>query len=96
MAQPWPPGDEPEIPDADLGTVKPTGQECAREWPAGPPGADYYAPPGPDPNPPAALAAGAGLAAGTAAGQDPSAGSGAGAGLAAGTGTGQDPVAEQT
>lgn len=45
---PWPPGQEPDVPDADLGTVKPDGAECAREWPDGPPGEDYYAPPPPD------------------------------------------------
>jgi hypothetical protein len=47
MAQPWPPGEEPDVPDADLGTVKVPGEELAREWPDGPPGADYYVPPDP-------------------------------------------------
>jgi hypothetical protein len=43
MAQPWPPGSEPEnVGDIEMGTVKPFGGECAREWPLGPPGHDYY------------------------------------------------------
>ena len=45
-AQPWPPGAEPGQPDADLGWVKPDGQELARHWPDGPPGDSWSAPPG--------------------------------------------------
>jgi hypothetical protein len=43
---PWPPGDEPgNAGGLDMGTVKPPGDECAREWPDVPPGLDYYSPP---------------------------------------------------
>lgn len=49
MAQPWPPGTEPEVPGADLGTVKAPGSELARHWPDGPPG---MVPPGAGPAPP--------------------------------------------
>jgi hypothetical protein len=46
MAQPWPPGQEPGNPGGlEMGTVKPEGDELAREWPATPPGDDYYTPP---------------------------------------------------
>jgi hypothetical protein len=59
MGQPWPPGTEPGQPDAELGTVKPDGYELARHWPDGPPGHDYWQPPGgggvdPGPLPPVA------------------------------------------
>lgn len=46
LAQPWPDGTEPGNCGAlDMGTVKEPGTECAREWPDGAPGADYYTPP---------------------------------------------------
>jgi hypothetical protein len=46
MSQPWPDGTEPGNPGGlDMGTVKEPGTECAREWPDGPPGADFYDPP---------------------------------------------------
>jgi hypothetical protein len=46
MAQPWPDGDEPGNPGGlEMGTVKPDGGECSREWPAGAPGHGYYDPP---------------------------------------------------
>ena len=32
MAQPWPPGTEPGQPNAELGWVKPDGEERARDW----------------------------------------------------------------
>ena len=64
MAQPWPPGTEPGVPDADLGWVKPPGDERARVWPdlppgdLGPPGDGGIgpAPPEPDGYPPPAAA----------------------------------------
>jgi hypothetical protein len=59
MSQPWPPGNEPGNPGArDMGTVKPGGAECAREWPAGPPGLGYYAPPPPADDGPGAVMSG--------------------------------------
>jgi hypothetical protein len=46
MSQPWPDGEEPGNPGGlDMGTVKAPGIECAREWPDGAPGLDYYDPP---------------------------------------------------
>jgi hypothetical protein len=45
MAQPWPDGEEPiNLGQLEMGTVKPEGGECAREWPE-PPGDGYYTPP---------------------------------------------------
>jgi hypothetical protein len=55
LAQPWPPGQEPEnIAGIEMGTVKPPGGECARVWPDGPPGHDYWLG-SPDPVPAAAF-----------------------------------------
>ena len=46
VSQPWPDGQEPGNPGAiEMGTVKAPGEECSREWPAAPPGDDYYVPP---------------------------------------------------
>ena len=57
MAQPWPDGTEPGYyGNTEVGTIKPRGAECAREWPDGPPGHDYHVPPlvsPPDEPPPA-------------------------------------------
>jgi PKD repeat protein len=59
MAQPWPPGTEPGFPDADLGWVKPDGEERARDWADQHPGQEIGGPggdidPAPLPGPPAA------------------------------------------
>jgi PKD repeat protein len=43
LAQPWPDGQEPgNLGDTEMGTVKAPGGECARVWPDGPPGHDYW------------------------------------------------------
>jgi hypothetical protein len=42
----WPPGQEPGVPDADLGIIEVSGDENAREWPLGPPGMTAPEPPG--------------------------------------------------
>jgi hypothetical protein len=53
LAQPWPDGTEPgNLGATETGTVKPPGGECAREWPLGAPGHDYYTPPAVPPSAP--------------------------------------------
>lgn len=50
MAQQWPPGTEPEIPEADLGIMEIHGAEAARDWADRFPGMPD-APPAIDPGP---------------------------------------------
>lgn len=96
MSQPWPPGDEPgNSGGLDMGTVKEDGQECAREWPGAPPGADYYDPPPVDDGSdmPVAATAEADSASAEAGSADPSHGAAASSGAAEAMAGTEDPSA---